>query len=234
MMNKKTNRWLIPVVAAVAMVAVCWRTIVRAQSQSGGQCAVPPSGMVGWWPGDGDANDIINGNNGALNDATFGPGEVGEAFNFDGTDDGVRVPASASLNVTSFTIDAWVFPTDLGRRPIVEYSPDSGHAGIHLWQSVTDVVPCTGSGAGSLYANLRDTSGGQHVICSASPVLTVSQWNHVAVTYDQPSGVAQLFANGAMVAQSTLGSYTPQTSTPLYFGERPPAASKEELPITPV
>ena len=25
----------------------------------------PPSGIVGWWPGDGDASDIIDGNDGS-------------------------------------------------------------------------------------------------------------------------------------------------------------------------
>jgi len=29
-------------------------------------CISPPSGLVGWWPGDGNANDIIGGNNGTL------------------------------------------------------------------------------------------------------------------------------------------------------------------------
>src|SRR5439155_8470225 len=29
-------------------------------------CVTPPSGMVSWWPGDGNANDIQGGNNGTL------------------------------------------------------------------------------------------------------------------------------------------------------------------------
>ena len=45
-------------------------------------CAVP-FGLVSWWPGDGNANDVVSGNNGALqNGASFGAGEVGQAFSF--------------------------------------------------------------------------------------------------------------------------------------------------------
>jgi hypothetical protein len=29
-------------------------------------CVTPPSGMVSWWPGEGDANDIQGGNDGTL------------------------------------------------------------------------------------------------------------------------------------------------------------------------
>ena len=36
---------------------------VYAQSPS---CIVPPSGLVSWWPGDGNANDIHGTNNGIL------------------------------------------------------------------------------------------------------------------------------------------------------------------------
>ena len=69
----------------------------------------PPAGMVSWWPGDGNANDIVDGNHGALQgDATFAPGMVGQAFSFDGTGDFVLVPDSADLNITSdVTVDLW-------------------------------------------------------------------------------------------------------------------------------
>src|SRR5207249_3535179 len=29
-------------------------------------CAPPPAGLVSWWPGDGNADDIVGGNNGSL------------------------------------------------------------------------------------------------------------------------------------------------------------------------
>ncbi|MHB8519338.1 MAG: LamG-like jellyroll fold domain-containing protein [Limisphaerales bacterium] len=72
----------------------------------------PPSGIVAWWPGEGNANDIIGGHNGTLlNGSTFTAGEVGQAFSFDGVQGGVVVPDSPSLNFgpgADFSIEAWI------------------------------------------------------------------------------------------------------------------------------
>lgn len=72
-------------------------------------CVPPPSGMVGWWPGDGDASDIADGNDGTLvNGATTAAGKVGQSFSFDGVDDAVIVPDSSSLDFSTgmdFSID---------------------------------------------------------------------------------------------------------------------------------
>ena len=41
-------------------------------------CVAAPSGLVSWWPGDGNPTDIQNGNDGTLvNGATFATGLVG-------------------------------------------------------------------------------------------------------------------------------------------------------------
>ena len=77
-------------------------------------CVAPPSGLVSWWPGDGSASDIQDGNDGTLkNGATFAPGKVGQAFSFDGVDDfvgdiGTKSSFSFIQNTGVFTIDAWI------------------------------------------------------------------------------------------------------------------------------
>ena len=72
----------------------------------------PPAGLISWWPGDGHAQDIIGDNDGTLlGDAGFAQGKVGQAFNFDGNGDTVRVLDSDSLDLTEdFTIDLWMNP----------------------------------------------------------------------------------------------------------------------------
>jgi hypothetical protein len=63
-------------------------------------CTPPPTGMVAWWLGDGNANDIQDGNDGTLqNGATFGTGEVGQAFSFDGTDNFVERARQRSVEL---------------------------------------------------------------------------------------------------------------------------------------
>src|SRR5947208_15349755 len=75
-------------------------------------CVPPPSGMVAWYPGDGNADDIIGGNNGTLqNGATFASGMVDQAFSLDGIDDYVNIADTAALHLTTFTIDASVNST---------------------------------------------------------------------------------------------------------------------------
>jgi len=91
--------------------------VSEAQSQS---CTPPPVGMASWWPGDGDAIDIADGNDGILQGgATFAPGMVGQAFFFDGIDDFVNVGNAPNLRVSTgdFTVDAWVLFNALSHPP---------------------------------------------------------------------------------------------------------------------
>jgi len=47
-------------------------------------CAPVPSGLIGWWKGDGNGVDSVARNNAyAMPNVTFTPGEVGQAFAFD-------------------------------------------------------------------------------------------------------------------------------------------------------
>jgi hypothetical protein len=84
-------------------------------------CVEPPAGLVSWWPGDGNTDDVFAGNDGTiLGGMGFADGMVGEAFNLDGVDDGVEVPNTGGVfDVTRFSVAAWVFPNSDGGRPIV-------------------------------------------------------------------------------------------------------------------
>jgi RHS repeat-associated protein/uncharacterized repeat protein (TIGR01451 family) len=187
------------------------------------QCVTPASGLVGWWPGDGDARDLALANTGVIEDGvTFTPGMVGKAFTLNGGAADVVIPSSAALNVGSFTMSAWVFPQDLGTaRPILEYSSPTGSFGVHLWENLNSAVQLS---PGSVYANIVDTGGGSHIIATGAfggATLQVNRWTHVALTYDRTTGVARIFVNGAFVATTTPGVFTPRTALPLYIGARP-------------
>ena len=183
-------------------------------------CTPPPAGMISWWPGDGNANDIIHGNNGTLvGDVRYGPGVVSNAFDFSGgqnIDQGVDVPAAPVLDAkTAITIAAWIRP--LGAfAPIVEYkAPDYPNQpfGIHFWQYSGNGRP------DSLYVNLVDTNHAYHQLW-AEGTLTVGEWNHVAMTYDQ-TGYCSLYVNGMQVATQFFGVFEMKTDKGLYIGYRP-------------
>src|SRR5690348_18297527 len=103
------NRGLCLLCSAMALL------VFATPSAPAANCDPPPSGIVSWWPGEGNALDIQGTNNGIFTNAAFGPGEVGQAFSFDGSGNNVRIPASPSMDVgagAGMTLEAWVDSTD--------------------------------------------------------------------------------------------------------------------------
>lgn len=71
-------------------------------------CVPPPLGLVAWWTGDGNADDLAGGRAGSLNGAALGAGKMGQAFRLDAPRTGVALPDTANLRLQTFTIEAWV------------------------------------------------------------------------------------------------------------------------------
>src|SRR5438093_928772 len=77
---------------------------------SGAACIPPPDGLVSWWRADGNATDALGANNGTISGATFTAGEVGQAFNFDGSGQKITVADNDSLKLTnSLAIEGWIY-----------------------------------------------------------------------------------------------------------------------------
>ena len=196
---------------------------IEALSYCSIQCIQPPSGLVAWWPGDGNATDIIGGNGGVWNGTeNYTSGMVNQSFSFDGMSL-FSIPASPNLDVgtgSGFTIDAWVSPNDFTLSPIFEwYDIDDGW-GVHVW--ISQFSP------GDIYANIVDntrpyypTGGGIDHMVSSPSVLSLNAFSHIALTYDKSSGVARIYANGSVVADQNIGTFTPQTSYDVYIGSSP-------------
>ena len=106
------------------------------------QCVVPPSGLISWWPGDGNAMDIQGSNHGTLqNGATFAPGLTGQAFSFDGVDDYFDYGSQASLNFgagAGFSFDGWVKTTDMFGPIVVQRQ--SGFCSIWFCSSCSRLI----------------------------------------------------------------------------------------------
>jgi hypothetical protein len=186
-------------------------------------CTNVPVGLVSWWAGEGNGSDVA-GNNSAIvsNGVSYSAGEVGQAFNFNGSSGSMFVPASSSLNVgtgSGFTIECWIKPSDVSvRHPLFEWNDGTGNYGVHVYHSEDWFG---NSGPGDLLANIVDTAGNWHPLYSAPGLLSTSSFQHVALTYDKVSGVGRFYLNGAVVASQNLGSFTPRTGDNLYVGRRP-------------
>jgi hypothetical protein len=112
------------------------------------------------------------------------------------------------------TIEMWINPTSVGsQQPLAEWNNGVGGMGAHFWISVQS--------PGSLQANLVDTNGVSHGFFTPTGSIAANVYQHVAVTYDKPSGLLAFFINGVQAASTNLGSFTPDTRSDLYLGLRP-------------
>ena len=166
-----------------------------AESTDQQSCIPPPTGMVSWWPGDGNTNDIQGGNNGTLmNGATFAPGEVDQAFQFNGGSDRVFIADSPNLAITaSLTLDAWVNaastpPTGIG--DIIFRGDDRPFLDPYTLRMVGSNVSF----------EISDAAGN---IASVEAPLPLNQFVHVACTLDDATGIMTLYLNGIFAAQTT-------------------------------
>jgi hypothetical protein len=149
-------------------------------------CSAAPTGLVAWWPGDGNGVERINQNNAtAVNAATFGAGLDGQSFQLDANGSYFDAGNGPTLNVAQgdFTVMAWVRFNALSHPPGYTYSPagdmsivdkmdDSQAVNGNGWrllkQSDNHFWFCTGAGP---YNNC----GGVH----SATVAQVGPWYHV-------------------------------------------------------
>lgn len=162
-------------------------------------CLLPPRGLVGWWPGDGNANDIQLGSNGTVTSgASFAPGLVGQAFLFDGINAFVNVPDTAALHAvtTAATVDAWIKP-----QPSPAFF---GWIFARRDPFVSEGVGLAINNDGFLFTTLQTSIFS--CIASAAPVIQFNgEWQHVALTVDTTSGQVLLYLNGQPVPLVACG-----------------------------
>jgi hypothetical protein len=185
-------------------------------------CTAPPAGLAAWWQAQGNFIDAMSGSLGTPhNGVSFAVGKVRQAFAFDGGTGYVSISPGSTPNLSTnggLTIECWINPADISvNHPLIEYNNGSA-VGVHLWISQ---APPYGNGPGSIYANFLDNLGNNHTMASPADLVTSNAFQHVAATYDKASGYGRLYYNGTLVAELALGSFTPQTTYPLYLGARP-------------
>lgn len=175
-------------------------------------CVQPPVGLISWWPGDGNADNLGGGEPGILQQgATFAPGFVtsgnGQAFSFDGSGGYVLVPDSASLTVRNYSIEAWIKTPDdtpptflatvLSKTTPAPFKISFGLFVRGNHPDPENFPPDTLVGAFTQPENNILESNG------ATPV-TDGRFHHVAVTYDSPSGVLSVYVDGELDGQTNL------------------------------
>ena len=153
--------------------------------------------LVGWWNFDNEpvSNQFRDLSGGGNTGTCTGvacptpvdgvPGTRGTAMSFDGVDDVVIVPHSASLNITgAITIGAWI------RRNVIYRQDDVIHktGGGYLFRVLVN------ASQNRLQFNVQDSGGVWRGVSSNPNAVSNTEWHHVAVSYERPT--VRFYVNG--------------------------------------
>lgn len=207
---------LVLVTVAAVAVAVIGGLGIPADNARGSACTVAPTDLVSWWPGDGNAGDIVGGNTGTpKNGATFGSGQVLSAFSFDGVDDFVEVADDPSLDITqAITIDAWInMTTLLTSSPGIVGKWDAATNQRSFLLQVNKGTALAPDGTIGFFVTPNGSA--QTFVVSSTP-LAVGTWHHVAGVYD--GSRILLYVDGQLAASTAYGANIFSGSAPVTIG----------------
>jgi Concanavalin A-like lectin/glucanases superfamily/PKD domain/Matrixin len=217
-------------------------TITATATDEDGTYAATPvpvsvAGLVGWWRGEGNAANTIGAHDGTLvNGVGFTPGEVGQAFQFNGSNY-VQIPGSAALQpANQVTLDGWIKPTFAGRPApgvgadvdvILNDLPSGSGLGFALGLAM-DATPgaFTNFGTANTVPNVLPLGtpvawfaigGSAYLVTGSSAVPNDGLYHQVAATYD--GATIRLFLDGTQVGSlAATGSIAYGSNPSLFIG----------------
>jgi hypothetical protein len=180
---------------------------------SAGMCKEPgcietEQGVVGHWPADGNAFDVVGHNNGTfLGSATYSTGVVAQAFSFDGTTtNGLDCGTGAAVTGQGpFSVEAWILTSNNSRdTTIVGQRDQFGYDG-----EFTLTAQASGSIRWTTYGD-----GNYGFECYSTNLVNDGRWHYIAATREV-SGEGRIYIDGAL---DNSQSAPPRTLIPLKVG----------------
>lgn len=173
------------------------------------------AGNVLSYPGTGTVWTDLSGNSntGTLTNGPTYSSANGGSIVFDGTNDYVNIPNSASLNITSsISFGGWFYPTYTStyQTLVVKSSGSTRQYGVWFTQSNTSQV----------YVALVGTNHGEVNITLSSP-WTVNAWNNLMVVYNTSTSSLIVYLNGVSVASKSCTGNISSTSHAVTIGWHP-------------
>jgi hypothetical protein len=175
---------------------------------------IPTSGLVGWWPFNGNANDQSgNGNNGSVNGAslTFDRfGQTSTAYSFDGINNFIQVNNAAIFNlVNGHSISVWFKPNSIHQAVIIEKFNQTnglGDGGPQLVLRSNQLVDFSifhNNTGNFVYSNIPSTN---------------QLWHHIVATWN--GNLIRLYQNGLLTDSIPLSVTLNQCNEPMMIGKR--------------
>lgn len=179
------------------------------------------TGLVGYWPFCGNANDASgNGNNGTVNGATLTTdrfGNSGSAYSFNGSSNYIDVGNNNSLNSNIVTISAWYIAVDYGSSAqvfqgnLVSKREQSGWGGAYQLALISNP-------SNLVWATYTIAGQNGNVYSTLQPL---GQWIHVVYVHDLNS--ARIYINGVLSGTTLVSGGLTSNNLPVWFGARPNA-----------
>jgi hypothetical protein len=149
-----------------------------------------------------------NGNHGKIYGSILVDGRYGKALSFDGVDDYVNIPDSASLSIsTAITVSFWIYPRTFAPETQAVLSKGSSGSNcnydFHLYTNTLRWSTCVGGSLNELVATL----GAENT------------WYYIVGTYD--GSVKRLYVNGELIASLSQTGILPTNTLPLTIGSAP-------------
>ncbi|VAW16659.1 hypothetical protein MNBD_BACTEROID01-256, partial [hydrothermal vent metagenome] len=165
---------------------------------------IPTSGLVAHYKLDGTTGNVIDEttvNNTTDYDATRGvSGIIGNAFNFNGVNNYVKIPDNSSLKPNTVSISAWVnvgsFNSDWGS--IVVSTRSDSWAGQAFCMYAHD----NGGYSNGFAFYIRRTSGDPIYLSASTYNCTINTWYHLTGTFD--GSYIRLYVDGVLVDEEAF------------------------------
>jgi hypothetical protein len=182
---------------------------------------VPTNGLVGYWSGDGNANDASpEGNNGSFG-GSYAPGPTGgQAFNLATAK--VAIPNNPAYNFKSY--DGWSVGFWFnGNGSTVDYNnglflgQDNGSGYQPKW--FIDYGSTVYVGVNDWYNFHVNDYNQERIFVSSQDEPSPIGWNQLTVTIDNTNnGKVTFYLNGQQIGSPSMGNYVLETTASLVFG----------------
>jgi hypothetical protein len=187
---------------AIAIFGLATITIAQVPSY------VPTSGLVGWWPFNGNSNDESgNGNNGTVNGAMLTTdrfGNTNDAFSFSSSNNNFISINNNPLQDGSASISGWFYSYSQSDGPFVHIGADDGN-----------ISNCNGYFSGLFSFNTLKVDASCNGASNTGWNANINTWYHFTLT--RLLNNLSIFINGNLVGTFNYGNINPPSNY-IFFG----------------
>jgi hypothetical protein len=163
---------------------------------------IPVNGLVGWWPFNGNADDMSSNNYiGIVNGASLTIDRFGvtnSAYSFNGIDNYIQTNAPGIGGTNSRSISFWIKTDNSSIQTPIDYYGGTGSAFQPILNS-----PCPGLGV----------DGNSGVVTRGNENLINNQWHHCVLVFDQQVATTisevQIYIDGEIQSTVTCSALNP-------------------------